>query len=89
MIELLNAPIAKVTVLGILGTKVLAMNAYIVKMVTLGLDFLQNFLKVRLFVNVPWVHQSKNVKNNSRKEEEVAYDITSLKNVVGIWVFQL
>jgi hypothetical protein len=30
MIELLNAPIAKVTVLGILRTKVLAMNAYIV-----------------------------------------------------------
>jgi hypothetical protein len=30
MIKLLNAPIAKVTMLGILGTKVLAMNAYIV-----------------------------------------------------------
>ena len=78
VIKLLYTSVAKVTMFGILGTKVFTVHTYIIKMIAFSLNLLQNFLKVWLLIHISWIHKSKYVENNGRKEEKIAYDISSL-----------
>jgi len=78
VIKLLNTSIAKVTMLGVLGTEVFTVHTNIVKVITFGLYPLQNLLKVGLFVNISRIHESKYVENNSSNKEKVTYDVPSL-----------
>jgi hypothetical protein len=77
VIKLLNTSVAKVAMLSVLGTQVFTVHTNIVKMITFGLYPLQNLLKVGLFVNISWIHESKYVENNSSNKEKVTYDVSS------------